>query len=89
MVKRDLRALKSEAHKLKPVVRIGNKGLTKGVHTEVDLALNSHELIKVKIIADREERESFIAELVEHSGAELVGGIGQIYILYRKNFESI
>lgn len=83
----DLRALKSEAHKLKPVVRVGNKGLTEAVHAEVDAALSSHELIKVKVVVDRDERDAMLAELVEKSGAHLVGNIGQICILYRKNPE--
>ena len=88
MAKKDLRALKSEAHQLKPVVRIGSKGLTDAVCAEVDLALDSHELIKVKIVASREERDPLIEKLIKHSGAQLVGSMGQIYILYRENPES-
>jgi RNA-binding protein len=84
---KDIRALRSEAHKLKPVVRIGNKGLTEAVHAEVDAALSSHELIKVKVVADRDERDGMIAELAEQSGALLVGSIGQICILYRESSE--
>jgi RNA-binding protein len=87
MVKKgsDLRELKKKAHKLKPVVMIGSKGLTEAVLAEVDMALGAHELIKVKVAADRDEREPMVAQLVEQSGAELVGTIGQICILYREN----
>jgi RNA-binding protein len=41
--------LKMQAHDLKPVVIIGQAGLTDAVLTEIDIALDYHELIKVKI----------------------------------------
>ena len=41
--------LKAQAHKLNPVVMLGDKGLTENVLAEVDIALAAHELIKVKI----------------------------------------
>jgi RNA-binding protein len=84
----NLRALKSEAHGLKPVVMIRSKGLTEAVLAEVDVALNAHELIKVKIVADRDDRELIVIDLVQKSGAQLVGMIGQICILYRESDES-
>lgn len=80
-----LTQLKKQAHNLKPVVMIGKKGLTEAVLAEVDVALDAHELIKVKIAADRDERELVIGSLVEQSGADLIGTIGQICILYRSN----
>lgn len=81
----DIRALRSEAHSLKPVVRIGNKGLTYAVHAEVDAALDSHELIKIKISAERDERQPIIDALVDRAQATLVGTVGQVCILYREN----
>lgn len=80
----DIRALRKEAHALKPVVRVGAKGLTDAVHAEVDMALDAHELIKIKLVVDKDERDSLIAELVERSAATLVGSVGQIVILYRQ-----
>ena len=50
-------ALKVKAHSLKPVVIIGQSGLTDAVMAEIELALNCHELIKVKIRAERDERK--------------------------------
>jgi RNA-binding protein len=40
--------LKGLAHSLKPVVQLGNNGLTEGVLAEIDVAITHHELIKVK-----------------------------------------
>jgi RNA-binding protein len=77
--------LKAKAHHLKPVVMIGDKGLTENILTEVDIALTSHELIKVKINgADRDQRNAIAEEISEKSEACLVQMIGRILVLYRK-----
>ena len=81
--KQHLRAL---AHSLKPVVMIGQGGVSAGVVNETDLALNAHELIKVKISAgDRELRDEGVALLCERCTAELVQRIGNMAVLYRPN----
>jgi RNA-binding protein len=78
--------LKAKAHKLKPVVMIGGKGLTDAVKKEVDIALNAHELIKIRIaIQDRDERKAILAEISESCNAHIVQSIGNIGVLYRKN----
>ncbi|APC96700.1 ribosome assembly RNA-binding protein YhbY [Francisella frigiditurris] len=77
--------LKGLAHKLKPVVLIGEKGLTENVLTEIDIALTSHELIKVKAFrAPKEYKEEISAEITKKTKCELVQIIGNILILYRK-----
>ena len=43
--------LKKLAHNLKPVVLVGQKGITETLLQAVDKALEDHELIKVKFIA--------------------------------------
>lgn len=83
----DVRNLRAQAHGLQPVVRIGSKGLTQAVHDEVEVALDAHELIKIKIVADRDERAAIVPKLCEVHGAVLVQTIGQICVLYRKNDE--
>jgi len=78
--------LKKLAHSLKPVVMVGQSGLTQGVHGETDAALLAHELIKVKLSADdRDSRDNMIRKLVETAGAELVQRIGNVAVLYRHN----
>ncbi len=81
--KRHLRRL---GHDLKPVVRTGNAGLTDAVMNEIEIALDHHELIKVKLVAnDRDQRQEFIGRIVEATGAIAVQSIGQIALLYRPN----
>jgi RNA-binding protein len=81
---KDKQQLKARAHKLKPVVIIGNNGLTETVNMEIDRALTDHELIKMRINAeDREIRRALYAEIVELHHAELVQQVGKIAVLYR------
>lgn len=72
-------------HGLKPVVTVAGKGLTDGVITELQRALDDHELIKVKLaMEDREERKHVIAELCNQTGAELVQTIGKVVLIFRE-----
>jgi RNA-binding protein len=81
-------SLKAQAHHLKPVVLLGAKGLTEAVVAETNIALLSHELIKVKINgAEKEDRLIMANELCHQLQAELVQMIGNTAILYRKNEE--
>lgn len=76
--------LKIQAHSLKPVVSIGGKGLTDAVKAELDIALTSHELIKVKIAADRDERKVIYEKIAKDLNAEGVQLIGQIGVFFRE-----
>lgn len=78
------RYLKGLAHPLKPVVMIGNKGLTDTVLAEIDIALSHHELIKVKVSgAEKAERMAMLKQITEHSKADLVLSIGHTAAFYR------
>ncbi|MCU7947403.1 MAG: ribosome assembly RNA-binding protein YhbY [Candidatus Thiodiazotropha sp. (ex. Lucinoma kazani)] len=80
------RALKKLAHHLKPVVIIGQHGLSDSVLNEIDITLNTHELIKIKLAgADKSDREQLSNKIVEHLSAELVQIIGRVAIFYRAN----
>jgi RNA-binding protein len=80
--------LKGLAHPLSPIVRIGKAGATEGVIKETRNALDSHELIKVRIdIEDSTDRKDAAAALAHASDAELVGTVGKIAILYRARAE--
>lgn len=77
--------LKAQAHPLNPVVIVGQAGLTPAVIKEINLALDTHELIKVKIRAERDERSVIRDNICTETQAELIQSIGQIAVLYRKN----
>lgn len=78
--------LRAEAHSLKPVVLMGEKGLTENVMLEIDLALASHELIKVKAgRLPKDEKKALADQITKSTKSNLVQIIGNILILYRKN----
>jgi putative YhbY family RNA-binding protein len=78
------RELRARAHVLKPVVQIGNDGLSAGVVTETDRALAAHELIKVRILDEaREDRDAILEALCAATGAAAVQHIGKTLVLWR------
>ena len=81
----DKKKLRAQAHSLKPVIMIGQSGLTAAVLAEIELALDSHELVKVRIRAEREDRKQISEKICAETGAELIQNIGQIAVIYRLN----
>ena len=83
-----IRALRAEAHrlKLKPVVMIGQNGLSENVQNEIEQALSHHELIKVRLSAmDKAEKKSTIELICQQHAAVLIQSIGHIVVLFRTN----
>ena len=78
--------MRGMCHDLKPVVMLGQKGLTEAVLNEIDNALDHHELIKIKLsVDDRDARKQVIAEICRNSGAVEVQTIGKTVSIYRQN----
>ena len=82
---RQLRFLRGLTHHLKPVVTIGDKGLSENVKAEIEIALNHHELIKIKLRTDRETRASLADQIQSSFRAEPVNSIGQVVCFFRRN----
>lgn len=81
-----IRELKKLAHSRKPVVIVGQHGLSENVLAEIDSTLDIHELIKVKLAgADKAERASLSGEVAARLSASLVQIIGRVAIFYRPN----
>ncbi len=77
--------LRGLTHNLDPVVMIAEKGLSENVMSEIELALEHHELIKIRLRTDREQRQAWIAAIGAATGAELVHQIGQVACYYRRH----
>ncbi|HBY84248.1 MAG TPA: ribosome assembly RNA-binding protein YhbY [Colwellia sp.] len=87
--KKQIQHLKGVAHPLKPVVLLGNNGLTEAVVAEIDYALNHHELIKVKIPTDDKETKTLIVEAIcRETNATKIQVIGKTLVIYRKSEEN-
>ncbi len=88
MVTIDKKALKAQAHRLKPVVTAGSSGITANVLSEINTALDHHELIKIRIRSqDRAQRKILTEKICAETDAILIQLIGQITVLYRENPE--
>lgn len=80
--------LRTFAHALNPVVLIGQQGLKPTTLEEINIALDHHQLIKVKLsVGDRELRDELIEEVLTHSQALLIQRVGNVAVLYRRNKE--
>lgn len=77
--------LRGLAHSYKPLVQIGKEGLSESVIRAVDTALEAHELIKLKIAAERDEREQLVPLVEARLNCECVGTVGRTAILYREH----
>ena len=83
---RQRKRLRQIAHRLDPVVVVGEHGLSVAVVDEADRALDDHELIKVRVnVNDRVERKACGRELAERCRADIVQEIGKVIVLYREN----
>lgn len=76
--------LRGVAHSFKPHVYVGKEGLSQSVIDSINTAIEAQELIKIKIVAERDEREEMIPMIEERLECECVGAIGKMAILYRE-----
>ncbi len=79
--------LRGLAHGRRPLVQVGEDGLSDGVIGAVDAALSEHELVKVRL-HEPEDKKGSASELARRCGAELCGLVGHTVILYRRHPES-
>jgi RNA-binding protein len=76
--------LRKIANPLKPTVILGKQGLTEEIVAKVIRELDAHELIKVRFLEYKEERQQLTETIIEETGSTLVGMIGHVAILYRQ-----
>ena len=80
---RQKKFLRQQAHARKPVVTVGNPGLSTAVLAEIRGTLQTHELLKIKLPAgERETRAALLAQICRDTGSEPVQLIGRVAIIY-------
>ncbi|MEO8308875.1 MAG: YhbY family RNA-binding protein [Pseudomonadota bacterium] len=85
LTEKQRRHLKGLAHPLRPVILMGQAGLTDAVVAETTRALADHELIKVRLPGmERPARDATLKSLAERTGSVLVTRIGHVAVLYRR-----
>jgi RNA-binding protein len=86
LTERQKKHLRKLGHDLHPVVLVGQRGLNPGVVEELKLALEHHELVKLRArVGDRESRDAILGELARLTESEFVYRIGNVGLFYKKN----
>jgi RNA-binding protein len=83
---RQRKHLRGLAHRLDPVVHVGQHGVTDAVVAAVDAQLGAHELIKVRL-HEPDDKRGMADDLAARTGAEPCGLVGHTVILYRRHPE--
>ena len=83
-----LKKLISIGHSLSPIVRITNLGLSTNVMYELNRALDDHELIKVKIVGEKEVRNNLFLQMRDLPETKVIQKIGGVILLYRPSKET-
>lgn len=82
---RQIAHLRGLGQRLEPVAHLGQAGLTDALIASVNQALDSHELVKVKFHALKEERKQLAPQLAARTGSLLVQCVGHVVVLYRQH----
>lgn len=85
LTKQAQKYLRGISHDTKPVVTVADKGLTENIMLEIDVCLDQHELIKVKLRTDRDTRQQHMDAIMAETGAQKIQSIGQTLTIYRAN----
>jgi len=83
-----IKRLRAESQRLnlKPVIIIGQKGMSENLHNEIDLSLGHHELLKLRIPGlGKADKRELAQQICARHGAQLIQSIGNVIVIYRPN----
>lgn len=83
----DKKKFRAIGHHLNPVVTISGNGLSESVLAEINRALTDHELIKIRINGDRDQRASVLAAILENTSTIKIQATGGTAVVYKKALE--
>jgi len=78
------RELRARAHPLAPLAQVGRGGVSDAFVAELDHALDAHELVKIRLRGEREERAAQLLDVTARLDCAVVGTVGAVAILYRE-----
>jgi len=64
---------------------VADNGLNENVMIEIESALQHHELVKIKLRADRDTRTAWINKISQQCSAEKIHAMGQVVCFFRRN----
>ena len=83
LTSKDRNTLSKAAHDIRPVMQIGTKGLTEASQAKIEESLKAHELIKIKFMDYKGEKNEITATICKKCNAAIVRIIGNTAIIYR------
>ena len=75
--------LRSLGQRLDPSLSVGKGGVTQALLRELDHLLAGRELVKVRLLAERDDREALMEALAAGTRSAIVGSVGKTVLLYR------
>lgn len=81
--------LKSIANTMDPLFQLGKSGLTENFIKQIDVALETREIVKVKILKNSDLDPTEIAnKIADELNAEFVQSMGSKFVIYRESKEN-
>lgn len=78
-----LRKFKAAAQRLEPMLKVGKAGLSDGFIRSVDAALAQHELVKIKFVEFKEQKQELGLQLAERTASHVIMRVGNVVVLHR------
>ena len=78
-----LRKFKAAAQRLEPMLKVGKAGLSDGFIRSVDAALAQHELVKIKFVEFKEQKQELVPQLAERTASHVIMRVGNVVVLHR------
>ncbi|MGY0399424.1 MAG: YhbY family RNA-binding protein [Ostreibacterium sp.] len=89
LTNKQIKHLRVLSHDLYVILQTGEKGLTEAIQNEISNALKAHELIKIKLNAERDERQTMIETITATQKCEAIKYIGKTVTLFKRNSNNI
>jgi RNA-binding protein len=77
--------LRGMANGLEALIIVGKQGASDSLIRATSAELEAHELIKVRFNEHKDEKDALTEKIAEGTGAEIVGRIGHVVMLYRQH----
>ena len=75
--------LRKLAHSINPVVMVGQNGLSDGVVDELVISMEKHEILKLKVRVEKEDKQQIIDKVLAITNAQLIQVVGNVIVIYR------
>ncbi len=90
MTSKERAALRAKANPLEPIIQIGKEGISDNLIAQIDDALDTRELIKIRVHLETapEAPRAFADKVAAATQAEVIQVIGGVIVLYREADEA-